>query len=94
MSELLREDKSDKPDFTIIPYVALVRLAERFTLGAKKYDRDNYKHASIEEIQSYRESALRHLYQYVDGQDDEPHLDAAMCNIAIVMFLEGKHGVR
>jgi hypothetical protein len=91
VSDLLREDKTGKPDFTIVPFGPLTRIANRFTEGAKKYERDNYKCCTLDQLQTYRESALRHLMQYVDGQDSEDHLSAAAVNIMILMYVEDKY---
>lgn len=85
---LLREDKSQKPDFTYLGmvYGASSRISERFMLGEKKYARGNWRMAK--ELQTYKESATRHLFQYLDGQDDEDHLAAAAVNLIILLDLE------
>ncbi len=89
--KLLREDKTGKVDFTIIPYKPLARVAERFMEGALKYERDNYKNCTPEQLQTYRESALRHLMQYVDKQTDEDHLSACVVNLMIIMYVEDNY---
>lgn len=90
MSELLREDKSGKPDFTYFAemYGAMSRIAYRFQLGAVKYARMNWRHC--ENPQTYKESAMRHLAQYINGQDDEDHLGAAAANVLILLDLEAQ----
>ena len=37
------------------------------------------------------DSALRHITKYIAGWNDEPHLDAAIWNLAAVMFYEFEH---
>lgn len=87
---LLREDKTGKPDFTYVGemYKVFSRVMQRFQMGAAKYARLNWRNA--EDNQTYKESALRHLMQYVSGETDEDHLAAACANILILMDLEEK----
>jgi len=81
----LREDKSKKPDFTLIPYDSLARVAFRFMMGAEKYDRFNWR---LGDVQTYKESMLRHAHQYVSGDSSEDHLSAVAVNAMIIMWLE------
>ena len=85
---LLREDKSKKPDFTYLGmvYEASARIAQRFMFGEKKYARGNWREA--QEVQTYKESATRHLFQYLSGQTDEDHLCAAAVNLILLMDIE------
>lgn len=95
MGELLREDKTKKPDFTYFAemYAPMERLAQRLKLGEQKYARLNWR--NCEDPQTYKESALRHFFQYLNGQTDEDHLAAATVNMLILLDLEevidGKH---
>lgn len=88
MTKLLREDKSKKPDFTLLPYDPMARTAQRFMEGAVKYARYNWRNCSIEKLQTYKESLLRHTLQYIDGQTDEDHLAGIVCNAMIIMDVE------
>jgi len=85
---LLREDKSLKPDFTYfgLVYGASARIANRFKEGEQKYARLNWREAK--DIQTYKESVTRHLYQYLNGEADEDHLAAVAVNTIILMDLE------
>lgn len=89
---LLREDKSEKPDFTYIAemYPVFARIMDRFTMGEKKYARLNWR--NCEDPQTYKESAIRHLMQYASGETDEDHLIASLANIIILADLE-QHGI-
>jgi hypothetical protein len=84
MSELLREDFAEM-------FGAMSRIAYRFQLGAVKYARMNWRHC--ENPQTYKESAMRHLAQYINGQTDEDHLGAAAANVLILLDLE-EEGVK
>lgn len=88
MGKLLREDKTDKPDFTYIGemYPVFARIMKRFQEGAVKYDRLNWR--NCEDPQTYKESAVRHLMQYINNQKDEDHAVAAMVNLMILVDLE------
>lgn len=85
---LLREDKTTKPDFTYFAvfYGASSRIVKRFMMGEDKYARVNWRQAK--DNQTFKESATRHLFQYLDGQKDEDHLAAAVSNLIILMDLE------
>ena len=88
MTKLLREDKTGKPDFTYAGemYQAFSRVLARFQMGEVKYARMNWR--NCEDPQTYKESAVRHLMQYINGQTDEDHLSAAGANILILLDLE------
>jgi Domain of unknown function (DUF5664) len=93
MSKLLREDKSDKPDFTYIAemYPTFSRIMKQLMMGEKKYARLNWR--NCKDPLTYKQSASRHLLQYINGQDDEDHLIASVVNLLILADLE-EHGVR
>jgi hypothetical protein len=87
-TKLLREDKTNKPDFTYFAemYQVSERITKILTMGEKKYARLNWR--NCEDPQTYKESAMRHLMQYLSGQTDEDHLSAATVNLMILMDLE------
>ena len=39
----------------------------------------------------FLDSALRHLFKYLDGQNDEYHLLSALLNIICAVWTEEKH---
>lgn len=88
MTKLLREDKSGKPDFTYVGvmYDAFARVLWRFQMGERKYARLNWR--NCEDPQTYKESAIRHLNQYLNNQTDEGHLEACVANCLILLDLE------
>ena len=88
MATLLREDKTNKPDFTYFAemYKVSERIANRLKMGEAKYARLNWR--NCEDPQTYKESAIRHLMQYLSGEVDEDHLAAATANLMILMDLE------
>ena len=84
-NSLLREDKSDKIDWTYIPemYSAFERVIKRFQLGEKKYSKLNFR--NCKDYQTYKDSALRHLVQAMGGEESEDHLAACIVNLLIIM---------
>ena len=86
--KLLREDKSQKPDLTYVGlmYEAFSRVMARFMMGEQKYARANWR--NCEDPQTYKESFIRHALQYINGQNDEDHLAAAIANGLILLDLE------
>jgi len=78
----LRDTDEGKIDYTLIPTEGLKRLANHYKNGLKKYGRDNWKKLSTEEdMERFKQSALRHIYQWIDGETDEDHAFAVVFNI-------------
>lgn len=80
-SGMKRDIQDDKIDYTIIPIWFLNDMARLLQAGAKKYGRNNWQLAnSQEEWERFRASGLRHHFNHLDGQDDEPHNYMAIFN--------------
>ncbi|MFN3582795.1 dATP/dGTP diphosphohydrolase domain-containing protein [Phenylobacterium sp.] len=75
-----------KPPIGLVPGTALVQIAESFRLGAQKYGPANWR---VDPVSSstYVNAAMRHLLQWVDGEDTDPesgvshlaHVAACVC---------------
>src|SRR5574343_559039 len=77
-----RDIADDKPDYTLVWHPFLKRLVELLGRGLKKYGRDNWKLASgQEELDRFKQSALRHMYQYLEGDETEDHAVAVVFNL-------------
>ena len=85
----VRDSETGKGRFDLIPTQLLFRLAQHYERGAVKYDDRNWEKGMS--ISRCIDSAMRHLTKYVAGWNDEPHLDAAIWNLAAVMFYEFEH---
>lgn len=84
-----RDTEDGKLDFTILPYEAICRVIQHYMNGAKKYDKDNWKLLGAPEyIERYKRSALRHLFQAINGKVDEDHLSAAVFNILSIIYFQ------
>lgn len=84
-----RDMAEGKGDMVSLPNNAILRLSKHLESGAKKYGRWNYMKGIP--LSSFLDSALRHIFKYLDGWDDEDHLSAAAFNILGAMEMEAKH---
>jgi len=81
-SGMVRDIASDKPDYTLIWHPFLLRIVELLGRGLVKYGRDNWMKASgQEELDRFKQSALRHMYQYLEGDTSEDHMAAVCFNL-------------
>lgn len=82
-SGMVRDTQDDKPRYDLLDRAFLKRWAELMARGAKKYGENNWRQASGEpELQRFRASALRHVFQWLDGDTTEDHACAVAFNIA------------
>ena len=81
-----REPTVGKGDMYSFPPAAMLRLSKHYELGSMKYSQRNYMKGIP--VSRFMDSALRHLYKYLDGMDDEDHLAAAAFNILGAMQME------
>lgn len=88
-SGMKRDVSAGKPRFDLllpidIPFEKqmLTRFAALMERGAKKYDERNWEKAnSLEEYDRARESAFRHMVQWMNDEQDEDHAAAVMFNL-------------
>ena len=93
-SGMRRDTNEGKPRYDLIPTMPLRRLAELYARGAEKYGDSNWLLAnSEEELQRFKASMLRHLYQAIEGETDEDHWIAVVWNIFAYLTIDEKlHG--
>jgi len=85
-SGMKRDIQDGKIDYTIIPIWFLNEFAKLLQAGAKKYGRNNWQLAnSQEELERFQASGLRHHFNHLDGQTDEPHNLMAIFNLVAEM---------
>jgi hypothetical protein len=87
---LLREDKTQKRDYTLMPLEYEERIIDRFQMGADKYARDDWRKATWNDRQTYYASIHRHLRQAQDGDKSEDHLAALIVDAIILMHAESE----
>lgn len=81
-----RDVRRGKGRFDLINPIALKRLAQHYENGARKYGDHNWELG--QPIMSYLDSAIRHLYTYIEGNREEDHLAAVMWNAAAAIYTE------
>lgn len=84
----VREDKTGKGRLDLIPWCAILRIAQHMEGSLKVYKPRNWEQGLP--MHSVLDSAFRHLAKYMDGQTDEDHLCAAATNLLMAMWLEEK----
>jgi hypothetical protein len=82
------KNDSQKPDFSLIPKVAMVKEAEALMVGAKKYGRYNYTkgHRASQLVAAM----LRHIYAWQDGEeldteDGQHHLGSVKACVSMLL---------
>ena len=82
---------ADKSGVDQIPVEILLEWGQVFTMGAKKYGRDNWKSGT--DWHEFYGSALRHLFAFWKGEDNDPesglsHLAHAIWNIGAIRYYQ------
>jgi len=77
-----------KPDLSLVPPAASLYLASAFADGAVKYGPYNWRENKVR-TRVYVAAALRHISQYLDGEDidptsNRPHIGHALACLAII----------
>lgn len=79
---------SDKPDLSIVPYVAIEQIARALMYGERKYNRNNY----LQGFNSNRliAATLRHVYAWNSGEDNDPesglsHVAHALAGLSMLL---------
>lgn len=85
-----REPATGKGRFDLLPPHALKRLAIHFENGATKYAPRNWERGLP--CSRYVDSLLRHVFAWLEGEDDEDHLAAGVWNL--MCLLETEHRAR
>lgn len=81
-----REIKQGKGRYDLISPLALKRVAGIYERGAREYGDRNWEKGLP--FSSFIDSALRHLYQFIEGKEDEDHVAACLWNIIGLVHTE------
>lgn len=82
-SGMVRDTQDDKPRYDLVDRAFLKRWAELMARGAKKYGENNWRKAAGEpELKRFQASALRHIFQWIEGDTSEDHAAAVAFNLA------------
>ena len=74
-----RDDRIGKGRYDLLPTRAIHRLAKHFENGAIKYEARNWEKGQPTHV--YMDSAMRHLFEALQGMDNEDHLSACAWNV-------------
>lgn len=78
-----RDSREGKGRYDLMSPYTMRRLARHFENGAAKYGDRNWEKG--QPVSRYADSAIRHIFNYLEGQQDEDHLAAAMWNIGAMI---------
>ena len=81
-----RSSDADRERYDLISTVGLRRLAETYAEGAAKYGERNWEQGFPASV--VLNHALRHLNQWLAGDDSEDHLAHAAWNVFALMHFE------
>lgn len=70
--EAFKKFDGDKLDLTLAPTCLTKHYCSIAMMGAKKYGRDNWKKAKVEDVVRYYAAMLRHQMAEIDGQVNDP----------------------
>lgn len=89
-SGMVRDVTEGKIDYSLtLDGPMFKRWADHLTKGARKYSSRNWmKAAGQEELDRFRESALRHFVQWYYGETDEDHASAVYFNVNGAEFVK------
>lgn len=85
-----RENAAGKGLYHVMPVIGLKRLAQRYEYGQDKYEKSDAYKDGIPVSRSF-DSAMRHLLDYLDGDNSEDHLAACVWNCFTIMEMEVKN---
>lgn len=73
--------------FHVMPMIALKRTAQRYEYGQVKYGKSEAYKDGLP-VSDCWDSAMRHLLDYMDGDNSEDHLAACVWNCFAMMEME------
>jgi len=87
-----RKYDSGKPQYGLLPPLALLETVKVLTFGAQKYAPDNWRYVDNAQ-RRYFDAAQRHLWAWKMGETSDPesnlnHLAHALCCIMFLCDLE------
>lgn len=83
---------SNKPEYSLLPPVALLEMVKNLTFGAQKYTRENWRKVP-DAKRRYFDAAQRHMWQWKMQETNDPennlhHLAAAAVNLMFILELD------
>ena len=85
-SGAVRDSREGKGRYDLLSPLALRRLALTLEAGAKHYADRNWEQGM--NLSRFMDSALRHLFQHLEGRRNEDHLAHALWNVMAMILTE------
>ena len=87
-----RKFDGNKLEYGLLPPLALRAVVEILTIGAQKYERDNWKHVP-DAKRRYFDATMRHMWdskcgEKYDEETNKSHLAHAICNLMFLLEKE------
>lgn len=79
-------DTGGKGRCDLLPHSALLRVSHHMEDSLSDHEERNWEKGIP--MHSFLDSAMRHLFKYMDGCTDEDHLAAAATNVLMAMWTE------
>lgn len=79
-------DTGGKGRCDLLPHSSLLRVARHMENALEHHEERNWEKGIP--MHSFLDSAMRHLFKYMDGQADEDHLAAAASNLLMALWTE------
>ena len=79
-------DTGGKGRCDLLPHSALLRVSRQMEGALAEHEERNWEKGIP--MHSFLDSAMRHLFKYMDGWVDEDHLAAAATNVLMALWTE------
>ena len=79
-------DTGGKGRCDLLPHSALLRVSRQMEGALRDHEERNWERGMP--MHCFLDSAMRHLFKYMDGWDDEDHLAAAATNVLMALWTE------
>lgn len=79
-------DTGGKGRCDLLPHTALLRVARHMENSLADHEERNWERGLP--MHCFLDSAMRHVFKYMDGQTDEDHLAAAATNLLMALWTE------
>lgn len=79
-------DTGGKGRCDLLPHSSLLRVSRQMEGALEEHEERNWEKGIP--MHSFLDSAMRHLFKYMDGWNDEDHLAAAATNVLMALWTE------
>ena len=92
---MFKKFDDNKPMVSLVDPDYTLGVARVLTFGATKYGKNNWKEATPEDIDRYKDALYRHWLAYLDGEEFDPesglpHLDHISCNTMFLRYFDAQ----